>query len=282
MKRALCNVYIGEQKPHWDKCIHTQNLYCKKYNIDHYIAKIPVNWIENFYTTSITTYKDSVNLPCIDYKIKYGTKNYDQSKAYFEKYQCLTLFNRGYDQVLYLDNDILVTPNAKNIFNTYSDTNKFYAYDESNNCNREKYIDAIIKNNHDITWRKNLLSNYEYYNAGVQLYGKHAIDHIANYKKFSSIHNLQNMYDFGDQNYINTLLQKFDVNTESISFDYNRMSFRDRDLNNERYKANFIHYAGPCIYGLTDEAYLSTSGKWRPTEGTKRNIMHIDYKTLYE
>ena len=35
----------------------------------------------------------------------------------FEKYQLFSLFNQGYDRVLYLDADIMITPKAENIFN---------------------------------------------------------------------------------------------------------------------------------------------------------------------
>ena len=95
MKTALFNISIGSEREHWKKCLKSQNLYCKKYGIDHYISyKPPINfrwarnWLEN---------------------------------TFFEKYQCLYLFERGYDQVLYLDCDVLITPTATNIFKDYSD-----------------------------------------------------------------------------------------------------------------------------------------------------------------
>jgi len=302
MKRALFNANIGPEKQHWQKCMKSQNNYCKKYGIDHYISRKPVinlpwikNWLDNMLITdrekfislrhlnnNIYDYEESRNMKHEYYDVQFGIKSYNAAASHFEKYQCLSLFDKGYDQVLYLDCDILITPEAENIFDTYNETDTFYAYDESHDASRTSYISDVLQNNIDITWKKNKHSKYEYYNGGVQLYGKNSIDHIIDREKFISLNHLNNIYNFGDQTYINTLLQKYNVKTKAIDFVYNRMCFRDRDLDNKRYSSNFIHYSGPCIYGLTDTAHLSTSGRWRATEESKVKGILTDYKTLYE
>lgn len=263
MKTALFNISIGPEREHWKKCLKSQNLYCKKYGIDHYISYKPAinfrwarNWLEN---------------------------------TFFEKYQCLYLFERGYDQVLYLDCDVLITPTATNIFKDYSDLDTFYAFEESHEVgiigetlygqkadimDRDPYVNRVLSNNIDIVWKKNKHSKYEYYNAGVQLYGKNSIDHIKDREKFYSLRNLNNIYDFGDQTYVNTLLQKYNIKTQSIDYSYNRMSFQDRDLNNKRYEANFIHYSGPCLYNIEEPLNF--------TEQDKINTILRDYSMLYE
>ena len=91
MKTALFNISIGPEREHWKKCLKSQNLYCKKYGIDHYISKTP-----------FIRYKWCA----------------PHNQMYFEKLQCLYLFDKGYDQVLMLDSDVLISPNAKNIFDT--------------------------------------------------------------------------------------------------------------------------------------------------------------------
>ena len=49
----------------------------------------------------------------------------------FEKHQCFRLFDMGYDRVLILDRDILVTPDAPNIFECHPDPCMLYAFDEN-------------------------------------------------------------------------------------------------------------------------------------------------------
>ena len=51
------------------------------------------------------------------------------------------------------------------------------------------------------------------------------------------------------------------------------MSFQDRDLDNNRYQSNFIHYSGPCLYGIQEP--------YEFTEQDKVNAIHTDYKNLY-
>ena len=263
MRRALFNINIGPDREHWNKCIKSQNIFCKKYGIDHYISRKPPinfrwarNWLEN---------------------------------TFFEKYQCICLFDKGYDQVLYLDCDVLVTPTAENIFEKYDKLDTFYAYEESHEVgirgetlygqkadimDRDPYVNRVLNNKINFKWNKNKHSKYEYYNAGVQLYGKDAIDHIQDRDKFCSLKHFNHIYDFGDQTYINTLLQKYNVKTKTIDYSFNRMCFQDRDSDNERYKADFIHYSGPCLYNIEEPLEF--------TEQRRTEAIMKDYFTLYE
>lgn len=237
MKTAIFNLQIGSPKSHWDICLKTQHAYCKKYGIDHYISKTPF----------------------IRYKwcAPHG-------QIYFEKLQCLSLFDKGYDQVLMLDCDILVTPEARNIFEVYSDVNKIYAYDESqivgirgktlygdeeDIMDRDPYIKRILNSiETPFEWQKNYKNKYRFYNTGAFIFGKNIAHIFTNKVTFDSLVHTKNIYDFWEQTYISSIIQKYDVPNESIDYSFNRMNLGGRDENNERYKADFIHYAGPCLY----------------------------------
>ena len=82
MKTAIFQILIGPSR-NQEYCIDSVKKYCSKYNIDHFIST-----------------KCLINGPHI----------------MFEKYQLFHLLQSEYDRVLYLDADILITPNAKNIF----------------------------------------------------------------------------------------------------------------------------------------------------------------------
>jgi hypothetical protein len=263
MKRAFFNLQIGPPRPIWDLCLKTQQEYCKRYNIDHYISRKPF----------------------IDYKWCPS-----HGKIYFEKLQCLSLFDKGYDQVLMIDCDVLITPAAKNIFDIYTDLDKIYAYDENQTVgimgdtlygekedimDRDPYIRRIIKNlKEPFEWRKNHRDKYRFYNTGVFMFGRNTASIFKNSNKFNSLVNTKNIYDFWEQTYISSIIQKYDIPNESIDYSFNRMNLGKRDQLNERYKANFIHYAGPCLYNIEEHLEF--------TEQRRADAIFKDYNNLYE
>ena len=52
---------------------------------------------------------------------------------------------------------------------------------------------------------------------------------------------------------------------QSFDYSFNRMHLGNKDENHERLNANFIHYAGPDVYG----------------NGNKNETMVNDYNKLY-
>ena len=60
------------------------------------------------------------------------------------------------------------------------------------------------------------------------------------------------MWNFGDQTCFNYLVNRDNTPFESLDYSFNRMDLGHADPNKERFKANFIHYAGPCRYNEDD------------------------------
>ena len=103
-KKALFNLVIGPPRKAWKACLQSQHDYCEKHNIDHIIStEMKVHW-------------------------PYGPNPI--CNFFFEKLQMWPLLQK-YDQVLYLDADVLITPTARNIFEKYNRTDTYYGYDES-------------------------------------------------------------------------------------------------------------------------------------------------------
>lgn len=231
MKTAIFQFLIGPSNGQ-EVCIKSINTYAKKYNMKHFLSTKPL-----------------INGPHI----------------MFEKYQLFQLFNEGYDRVLYLDADILATPNAENIFDRYSEDNKFYAYDENDHTecmDRDKYIYEKTSN---LEWPINQKGKKRYFNAGVMIFSRNIFNVCKNTFDLSDIPNWPEIWYFGEQTIVNYWVTKSNVKFQSIDYNFNRMHLGNFDHNNERYKANFIHYAGECKYG----------------NGDKKETMKNDYNYLY-
>ena len=263
MRWALFNLYLGHKREHWELCLETQKRYCEKHNIDHYISK--------------------------EYKL---TDNYfpDSLKNYFEKLQFLDLFDEGYDQVLLADCDIIITPHADNIFQRYSDVKKIYAFDEnyesklniinpfgkvSDIMDRDLYIDIVLNNcEEELNWKRNKHNKYQYFNTGVMVFGRESVKQFSKLKGNDSLSKVKEIFSFfSEQTYYNAFIQKYNIPVDTIDFSFNRMSILDRDLDKYRYKANFIHYSGPCIYSLEEKETWSYENN--------KKIISTDYKNLY-
>jgi len=181
---------------------------------------------------------------------------------FFEKLQCLSLFNQDYDQVLYLDADVMVTPKSENIFEVYSDVNKFYAHHEnadSEDMDRDIFVRPLLTD--DFDWPL-LNGRYQYFNAGVMLFGRESWKEVIS--GIDNPPNKKEVWEFGDQTFLNYLVAKNKVKFESLDRKFNWMNCGKPDPNKHRYSANFIHYAGPCLYGES-----------------KNKVMEDDYKELY-
>jgi lipopolysaccharide biosynthesis glycosyltransferase len=213
MKKAIVSLAIGNPEP-YRVGLHSSFEYSKRIGADYYV----------------------ITEPLINYRF-----------PHFEKLQVLGLFDQGYDRVLYLDGDIIVTPDSKDIFEQYPDENKFYAYDENTNpdldcMDRDPDVEAIPK---DFEWLKNGLGKYRYFNSGVMLFSK------RHRSCFSGVENLPNvpvMWKYAEQTSLNYLISKNKIEWETIDYSFNRMDLGQEDPKKERFKANIIHYAGPCRY----------------------------------
>ena len=196
MKTAIFNICIGRPQPHWIPCMKSQEAHCKRFGIDHIVA------------------------------LDRGFRLLDNifSSIFFEKFQGLDLvLYEGYDRVLLLDADVMITPHASSIFDEYPHGEVFYGFDENvktgnfttlalpgtnpisvDIMDRDPYINHT---NPDYTWAKNKYDRKVYYNAGLMLFGsesaKRAMDTFDSVKGYPHID-----FNFGDQTYINAVIQK--------------------------------------------------------------------------
>lgn len=221
-------------------------------------------------TLGIGHYKDFFTIPIIknyaekcdaDFiQLTHGVINY--ANIYFEKFFFVDLLHR-YDRVLYMDADVIITPNAKNIFNEYPDVNKFYAYNENDytkDMDRDYIINPLLE---DVTdWGFGENGKRTYFNAGIFLVSKPQQSVFLNFK---NVPNLPGIFEFGDQTYLNYLVNKNKIPYKSINHSFNRMHLGKKDDEGQRFNANFIHYAGPDVYG----------------DGNKHQTMINDYNKLY-
>lgn len=232
MKKAIVSLSINHS-PMYDSGLNSANKYAKKIGCDYFI----------------------INKPIINYKF-----------PHFEKLQLFSLFNFGYERILYLDRDTIVNPNARDIFEIYPDTSKFYAYDENSHpdlecMDRDSDINLIPKN---FEWSKNVHGKYRYFNAGVMLFSK-----SKNYP-FNGLNetpDVEVMWKYAEQTCFNYLIEKNKIKWESIDYNFNRMDLGMYDNDDSRLKADIIHYAGPCKY--TKDGVLS-----------KFHQMDLDYNKL--
>lgn len=218
MKKAIISLAIGNTQSYMTGLMSAKQ-YAKKVGADFYVISQPV-----------------VNYRC----------------PHFEKLQVLSLFDQGYDRVLYLDGDILVTPDAKNIFEEYPDEDKFYAYDENSHpdkewMDRDSDVEALPK---DFEWAKNADGKYRYFNAGVMLFSK---KHRFCFSGIENLPDVPEMWKYAEQTAFNYLIAKNGVEWEAIDYSFNRMDLGEEDLENKRFDANIIHYAGPCRYTEKDQ-----------------------------
>tara|TARA_R110000765_G_scaffold424966_1_gene536879 strand:+ start:149 stop:841 length:693 start_codon:yes stop_codon:yes gene_type:complete len=211
MKTAIFNLSIG-YKPEWEICQTSQREYCKKHNIDYIqLTESKVHFIN----------------------------------CYFEKFECLQLLEE-YDRVLCIDSDILINPNAENIFERYPDTDTLYAFHENVgglDMNRDPWIETYSPK---FKWPM-FNDRKQYFNTGCILYSKiHSnLFNLIKGIKFTPKHF---SIDGGEQTAINYIVTQNDWKFKSLDYSFNRMDLGAEDPNEDRLKANFIHYAGPCKY----------------------------------
>lgn len=186
--------------------------YCEKYNLDLEVIS--------------------------DYQINY----YDLG---FEKFRVLKMFDK-YDRVVYVDGDVLITPQAPNIFDVYNDPTYFYAFHE-NGYSPMNDRDPLI--NHCLTeldksfcvWPKEWNGKMRYFNSGVLLFSK---EHAQSLEKFSYYAPKLRQFWGTDQTTLNCIVTLENVKYKNLDWEWNRGDLACPDWNRMRYKGNFIHYSG--------------------------------------
>ena len=246
LKTAIFTVNIGDDLDYLPAMLSVQ-FYARKYDISYFVSEKPA--IRFLYPP-------------------------------FEKHQCFRLFNMGYDRILILDRDILITPNAPNIFECYPDMDTLYAFDENfpdEMMNRDPIVNGIKAG---IDWPKNERGVYKYFNSGVVIISKNFKDFT---KGIMELPETPQMRKFAEQTSMNYMVFKKGIKFESLSCHWNRMDFGVPDVQNKRYDAYFIHYAGEMGF-IPQESKPQTIRTdfvhFYGEEPLKSGAAGLDYQTL--
>lgn len=213
MKLAIFTIALGND-PSYLFTIDTFRLYAKKVGAELIVLTKPV-----------------FKLP--------GKKISLEYQALIQKLYIDQLLEK-FERVLYIDADILINPEAPNIFAEYPDDHYFYMFNEGAYEKRNPVIEQIRQCFHyDGPWINNDPSLY--YNAGVILCSQK-----ANLVKQASLKDLRiitdNKVGFYEQTYFNYLIAKYTLPIKELSPLYNRMSLLGKG--EKRFEAYFIHHAG--------------------------------------
>lgn len=162
----------------------------------------------------------------------------DHQIPHYRKLDLGELLNE-YDRVCYLDSDILVRPDAPNIFDIVPE-NKFGAHSEGKfEESRLDTLERFLKRNGCEPHEGSFL---EYFNTGVMVFSKcHQPIFLTPAVESNN---------FYEQTYFNMLFHMLKVQMVDLSYKFNRMGLHNRRTGEHRLDGFFIHYAGiKDIYG---------------------------------
>jgi len=147
------------------------------------------------------------------------------------------LFDRGYDRVLHLDTDVLVTDKAPNIFEVvpYDHVGVVYEDKGSRSGERKSRIKSISNTFGNVDWVDG------YLNEGVMVFSKIHRD------LFTSIDGeWVNTTNGPSQGHFGWKIHKNNMKVVDLGYKYNHMSMFSEPWNNhaDRFDSYFIHYAG--------------------------------------
>jgi lipopolysaccharide biosynthesis glycosyltransferase len=151
----------------------------------------------------------------------------------FEKYQLYDVL-REYDRAAFLDNDILITPYANNIFRTVSPTKIGGVFEDfgTEMEDRRKIIIDAQKVLGDLGWKS------DYMNSGVFVVSKCHQDLFKMIFEYG-------VYDCKyEQTNTNWYIRKAGFEIKNISYKWNYMRHMWLYYGLDRKQAYFIHYAG--------------------------------------
>ena len=182
-----------------------------------------------------------------DYLVIQEPKFRNLGQLYYEKFQLYDLFEK-YERILYLDNDVLVSPDSPDLFLSTPESH----FSASSEETWSKYLEckAAIQNElGEIKW------NYPYFNAGVMLASRihrevfnpaspgllrWATDEVR--KRYP--------YQGDDQTYFNYRLNELKLPMMDQGYRFNHT--RSIAQTWTRFRSYFIHYAGPSGHRYGD------------------------------
>jgi lipopolysaccharide biosynthesis glycosyltransferase len=162
-----------------------------------------------------------------------------QRLSWIQKFYIFDLLKK-YDRILYLDSDILVTPNAPDIFEAYCDEKTIYMASESKHSSDQQDILNIFSVLGKIPhWEIDTTHHsYKYYNSGVILFSREC--HLEHYFNLDEVKKIFNSVRLLDQTYINYLIFKYHLTHASLDDKFNWTAlFCDHSTRSNAY---FIHH----------------------------------------
>lgn len=164
----------------------------------------------------------------------------------YEKFQIFDVLNGDYDQVLFVDTDIVVTPNAPSVFDLCPPTS-FGAANEAGYSMAETHKAVTQEQLGEVDWK------HPYFNSGVMLFGP---QHKAVFNPDGEIlqrwtkNDKNSDHVMSDQPILNYLVNYLNFDFVDLGVHFNRTRVQ-KDTHN-RFQSYFIHYAGPSGHRYGD------------------------------
>lgn len=209
------------------------------------IVNIPASpYMKKLFNTSvesITHYADRIGVPIVELtesKIRGDRLKFEFISAAVEKFQIASVLEE-YDRVLSLDVDILINPNAPNIFDFYAPGN-LYAREEGVNPDGEEDA-TFFEEKYGVTYP--LIDGHKrVLNTGVVLWDKGALPVLQDFDLEDWTPSFDKGTWGGEQSYVNMKLCKHGIPVGLLDKKWNWLLFEKEDLE-KRKEAFFVHYA---------------------------------------
>lgn len=165
----------------------------------------------------------------------------------FEKFQLFKLLE-SYERIIFLDTDILVSPNCPNLFYIVP-PDSFGAFIVSKHTDYHNYSNIKIQDVlGKINWKKDSFNEkiFESFNSGVMVISKsHREVFNPNnglLETWSTWHRMNSSKVMKDQTLINYTVQKNKIPIFDIGYKFNHTSATNNSK--DRFQSHIIHYAG--------------------------------------
>lgn len=212
MKKAIFTLAIGDN-PMYQAAILAFKHYAKRVNADVIVA-------------------DSLHYP-----INIESPKYSANPAWAEKLYIGELL-KTYDRVLYVDADLLIHPEARDIFELYPELDTVYMLNEGAHVDRSREQQLIEQELGKINWPKEHNMPI-YYNVGAILISNQCP--LFDFASFNGLQAVCNKINFYEQTLFNYEIFKNQLKHQALEKGFNRMDlFGQQDY----LSADFIHYAG--------------------------------------
>lgn len=231
MKKAIFCVAIGKKNQMYKLSIKSIAQYAKKIGVEFILLEKP------YFN--------------VDWAVKPIFEIHKKARyAWVEKLYAIKLLE-DYDRVLMMDVDILVTPNAPDIFETYPDTNKLYALSDTLYTQNENYegakepkrIQAVLGKIKDWPTQGKLP---RYFNTGVVLLSKNKT--LSDNFSLDDVKKIFNQVHFIEQTYLDYLCFKHDIPVADLDPKFNWIPWLANKK--QRNQAYFSHH-GNHGYGIS-------------------------------